>query len=184
MASRASSEARGARAGAGVPALPGLGTGWYRRGARYWLRRSVTGVLWLVLFAALYAAMLAMYMGFFDETSGTVRTVVNVVLVVTSCAGLVWGWVAQRRRHRAALLDPPTPDQAWAARRRRGRRNVGSAFGGRGAVILAVPILPAVMAYAIGELLGVLTVRESAAEAGARRWMERQSVSTARSGGR
>ncbi|MFR9794761.1 hypothetical protein ACL02U_02505 [Streptomyces sp. MS06] len=182
MVSRASSEAHRAYADAEIPALPGLGTSWYRRGFGYWLRRTATGLLWLVLFAALYAATLAMFTGFFDGLSGTGRTLVNAALGVASCAGLVWGWVTQRRRHREALLDPPTPDQAWTAKRRRARRNVGVAFGRRGAVILAVPVLPALMAYAAGQVLGVLTVRESAAEVGARQWLE--TAGTPRTTGR
>ncbi|MCX5323794.1 hypothetical protein [Streptomyces sp. NBC_00120] len=181
MASRTSSEAGGAYAEVEIPALPGLGTSWHRRSVGYWLRRTTTGLLWLALLSGLYAATLAMYAGFFDEVSGTVRTLVNAVLGVASCAGLVWGWVAQRRRHRKALLDPPTPDQTWTAKRLRARRNVGVTFGWRSAIILAVPVLPALMAYTIGELLGVLTVRESAAEAGARRWLE--TASTARPSG-
>lgn len=164
-----------------IPALPGLGTSWYRRGVVYWLRRTITGLLWLALFSGLYAATLAMYAGFFDEVSGTVRTFVNAVLGVASCAGLVWGWVVQGRQHREALLDPPTPDQTWTAKKLRAGRSVGVTFGWRGAIILVVPVLPAVMAYAMGKLLGVLMVRESAAEAGARRWLA--TASTARPSG-
>ncbi|MFH8338622.1 hypothetical protein [Streptomyces sp. AM6-12] len=51
-------------------------------------------------------------------------------------------------------------------------------FAACGLVLLAAPILPALVAYAIGESLALLTVRESAAEVGARRWLEKRSMGT------
>jgi hypothetical protein len=119
---------------------------------------------------------LGVYVGFFSGMSSAVRTVWNWALAVASCAALAWGWTAQRRRHRQALLDPPTPDETRAAKRDRARRNVGLTFGSRGLVLLAAPILPALMAYAVGEFLVVLTVRESAAEVGARRWVRERTT--------
>lgn len=171
MVSRASSEVP--VPSVQVPSLPGLGTTWYERGARYWLRRVFTGMLWLAVLALAYMALLGIYVGFCSGVSPTVRTVWNSVLAIASCMTFVWGWVAQRRRHRVALLDPPTPTQTLQAKRDRARRNVGLTFAGRGLVLLAAPVLPALIAYAFGEFLAVLTVRESAAEVGARRWLEK-----------
>ncbi|MGN5379082.1 hypothetical protein ACQ4WX_22185 [Streptomyces lasalocidi] len=50
---------------------------------------------------------------------------------------------------------------------------MGLALVGRILWLIVMPVMPAVFAYAIGEFLVVLTVRESAAEVGARRWLEK-----------
>ncbi|MEV5068434.1 hypothetical protein AB0K94_46115, partial [Streptomyces sp. NPDC053794] len=105
------------------------------------------------------------------------------VQAAAAAVALVWGFVKQRRAHRAALLDPPTPKQAWADKRDRAGRAPGRVALGRGLVLIAAPVLPAVAAYVVGQLLAWTTVREYPSEVGARRWMERQ-VSTARSAGR
>lgn len=178
MVSRASSEVPVPGSSVQIPSLPGLGTTWYERGARYWLRRVFTGILWLAVLAFAFWVLLGIYVGFFSGMSPTVRTTWNSVLAATSCVTVVWGWVAQRRRHREALLNPPTPEQTRQAKRDRARRNVGLTFAGRGLVLLAAPVLPALVAYAVGEFLAVLTVRESAAEVGARSWVEKHPSGT------
>lgn len=178
MVSQASSEVPAPGPSVQIPSLPGLGTTWYERGARYWLRRVLTGILWLAVLTFAFWILLGIYMGFLSGMSPTVRTVWNSVLAAASCVTVVWGWVAQRRRHREALLNPPTPEQTRQAKRDRARRNVGVTFAGRGLVLLAAPVLPALIAYAIGEFLAVLTVRESAAEVGARRWLEKHPSGT------
>ncbi|MER6567129.1 hypothetical protein ABT288_13235 [Streptomyces sp. NPDC001093] len=127
------------------------------------------------MLAFAYWCLLGIYVGFLSGTSATVRYVWNLVLAAASCVTVVWGWLAQRRRHHEALLNPPTPDQSRQAKRDRARRNVGLTFAGRGLVLLAAPVLPALIAYTVGEFLAVLTVRESAAEVGARRWVEKHS---------
>ncbi|MFI7343574.1 hypothetical protein ACIBUY_37230 [Streptomyces sp. NPDC050085] len=185
MASRASSEPRaGAAAPApDFPALPKLGTTWYRRGVPYWLCRARTTVFLLVVMAAVCFFAISLYRGFSDEWAPAVRTAAAWVQAAAAAVALVWGFVKQRRAHRVALLDPPTPKQAWADKRDRAGRAPGRVALGRGLVLIAAPVLPAVAAYVVGQLLAWTTVREYPSEVGARRWMERQ-VSTARSAGR
>ncbi|MER6071994.1 hypothetical protein ABT187_24710 [Streptomyces sp. NPDC001817] len=132
----------------------------------------LAGILWLAVLAFAFWILLGIYMGFLSGMSAAVCTVWNSVLAAASCVAVVWGWVAQRRRHREALLNPPTPEQTRQAKRDRARRNVGLTFAGRELVLPAAPVLPALVAYTIGEFLAVLTVRESAAEVGARRWLD------------
>ncbi|MGW0767046.1 hypothetical protein [Streptomyces sp. NPDC002676] len=178
MASKASSEAFAAGAPAQVPKLPGLGRTWYARGAAYWLRRVVTSGLWLLLLAFISYLVVRLYASFRVELSPTLRLVWDCVQAAASCAAVVWGWVVARRRHAKALLDPPTPDEARAARRARTRRNLGLVAAGRIVWLIVMPVMPSVFAYAIGEFVAALTVRESAAEAGARRWLEERRSGT------
>lgn len=158
---------------ADIPKLPKLGRTWYKRGALYWLSRTRTTIFLLILMAGFSAFSLALYSGFRDEMPPTVRTVCDVVQVVASCVALVWGWIKQRRSHREALLDPPTPKQTWIAKRdhnRQAGKSAGfGAVGGRLLVALAAPLMPAVAAYLVGWLAAWTTVREYPSEVGARR---------------
>ncbi|MES4890247.1 hypothetical protein [Streptomyces sp. NPDC096012] len=143
---------------------------------RYWLRRVFTGLLWLALLAFLGYIVVRLYQSFRVDLSSTLRLVWDCAQVALSCVALVSGWVAGRRRHEKALLDPPTPTETRAARRTRAGRNVGLAFVARILWLVVMPVMPAVFAYAIGEFLVVLTVRESAAEVGARAWVEKHRL--------
>ncbi|MFB7508644.1 hypothetical protein [Streptomyces broussonetiae] len=161
-----------------IPALPGLGTSWYKRGARYWLRRVFTGLLWLAVLAFVGCIVVRLRQSFRVDLPSTLRLVWDCAQVALACVALAWGWVTARRRHQKALLIPPTPTETRAARRARAGRNVGLALAGRILWLVVMPTMPAVFAYAIGEFLAVLTVRESAAEVGARRWLEKYSFGT------
>ncbi|MFH8337416.1 hypothetical protein [Streptomyces sp. AM6-12] len=175
MASKASSEAPASESSVPVPALPKLGRTWYRRGPRYWLCRARTTVFILLVLAMFGFFALSLYDGFTSEWSPGVRTAVNWAQAAGACVAVVWGWVTQRRGHRAALLDPPSPGETAAAKRDHDRRVPGRIALGRGLVILAAPVLPVFAAYVAGWLLAWTTVREYPSEVGARRWMEAQS---------
>ncbi|MEV0266791.1 hypothetical protein AB0I49_36335 [Streptomyces sp. NPDC050617] len=151
------------------PALPGLGTTWYERGAPYWSRRVVTGVLWLAVTVFVCFLAVSLYQGFRDQLPSGVRTVWDGVQAVAGCAALVWGWLVQRRGHRAKLADPPTPEQAWDRKSDEKRRTTGPAALGRIVAVLAAPVAPAVAAFALGWVCAVMTVREYPSEVGARR---------------
>ncbi|MHC5904704.1 hypothetical protein ACVNF4_12470 [Streptomyces sp. S6] len=166
MASRASSEVR-----AGIPALPRLGTSWYERGTRYRLARTRTTLAQLLIAGAVVFFCLGVYRGFAAALPPTARLVADGVEIAASCATLARGWVVQRRDHRKALLAPPTPEETWAAKRAHNRRALRSAGSGRGLLILAAPLLPALAAYYVGWTAAWLTVREYPSEAGARRWL-------------
>ncbi|MFC9280680.1 hypothetical protein [Streptomyces collinus] len=183
MASRASSEAPAPGYSVPVPALPRLGRTWYRRGAPYWLRRART-TLFVVLAMALFSLFVAgLYEGVRDLLPSSARVVWDGVQAVASAVALVWGAVAQRREHRAALLDPPDPDRTLRARRDHERRVPGRIALGRGLVLLAAPVMPAVAAYVAGRLAAWLTVRVYPSEVGARRWLEAHATGpTARQG--
>ena len=64
MASKASSKTLGAGTPARIPALPGLGTTWYERGTRYWLRRASGALLWFVVMAFFCYIALVLYGSF------------------------------------------------------------------------------------------------------------------------
>ncbi|MFE2507744.1 hypothetical protein ACFXC9_04600 [Streptomyces naganishii] len=157
---------------ADIPSLPGLGTTWYRRGARYWLRRAGGAALWLVVTAFVCYMGLALYGGFREVLTPGLRTAWDWIQVIASCGAVVWGWLVQRRDHRRKLLDPPSPARARAARRDQSRRTPGLVVAGRFLILLAAPVLPAAMAFAVGWLLAAFTVREYPSEVGARRWLE------------
>ncbi|MET7653469.1 MULTISPECIES: hypothetical protein [unclassified Streptomyces] len=178
MASRASSEAAAHEAPVRIPALPKLGTTWYTRGTLYWLCRARTTVFLLVVMAMVCFFALGLYQGFTSEWTPTARTVANWVQAPASCGALVWGWVRQRRSHREALLNPPTPEQTIRAKRDHNRRAPGRAAAGRGLVLLAAPVMPAFAAYLVGWLTAWLTVREYPSEVGARRWMQEKTPRT------
>ncbi|OIJ66391.1 hypothetical protein [Streptomyces mangrovisoli] len=169
MASRASSEAPAAGAPARVPALPGLGTTWYERGPRYWLRRAFGALLWFAVTAFACFVALRLYGGFRGELPSAVRPVWDWVQVVASCGALVWGWVVQRREHRRRLQDPPSPAAARAGKRDETRRSGGRAVAGRFLLLVAAPVLPACAAWLVGWVLAAFTVREYPSEVGARR---------------
>lgn len=166
MASRASFKVR-----SGIPALPKLGTSWYERGARYWLSRTRTTLGQLLTLAILVFFCFGAYWGFVRGLPSTARLVLDSIQAVASLAALVWGWIRQRRDHREALLDPPTPEETWAAKRAHNRRAPRFALSSRALVLLAVPLLPAVATYYAGWITAWLTVREYPSEVGARRWM-------------
>ena len=167
MASRASSRA-GVPAAA-IPALPGLGTTWYARGPRYWLRRTLGAALWFAVLAFVCYVALRLYGSFRAELPSPVRTVWDGAQVAGSCVALVWGWRTQRRQHRARLQEPPSPSWARAAKRDETRRSPGLAVAGRGLLLVAAPVVPALAAWLAGWVVASFTVREYPSEAGARR---------------
>jgi len=178
MASNASSETPAPGFSVPVPALPKLGRTWYRRGALYWLCRVRTAVYFAFVIAMVGFFALSLYAGFRDVLPSTARDAWDVAQVVASCAALVWGWVTQRRGHREALLDPPSPGQTLQAKRDHNRRAPGLVALGRGLVILAAPVMPALAAYIAGWLIAWVTVRAYPSEVGARRWLEEHPATT------
>ncbi|MDF3297612.1 hypothetical protein [Streptomyces tropicalis] len=172
MASRASSDAPLSGSPARIPSLPGLGTSWYERGPRYWLRRVLSAAVWLAVLAFACWVVVLLYLGEpRSDLPPTARTVWDGVQIAASCVAVVRGWVVQRRGHRRKLQDPPTPGQAAAARRDQYRRTPGLVLAGRFALLIAAPVLPACMAFAVGWLTAAFTVRAYPSELGARRWL-------------
>lgn len=159
-----------------IPALPGLGTSWYERGARYWLRRVATAVLWLVVLAMVYWLSLALYTGFVSGMPPTLRTAANWVQGAGTVVAAVWGWARQRRDHHRQLLAPPTPREAWEARRGSSGRGPGRVALGRGLVLVLAPVMPVVAAWIVGWSAAMLTVRTYPNEVGARRWLAKQAA--------
>lgn len=169
MASRASSDIHDSVSPASIPSLPGLGTTWYRRGTRYWLRRTFTAIVWLLVLAMFCFFVINIYEGFISEWSTSVRIAWNWTQVVACCVGLVWGWLSQRRDLRTQLLNPPTPGEFRERKREEGRRTRRLSYSGRFLVLLAAPVMPAVAAWIVGWSIAMLTVREYPSEVGARR---------------
>ncbi|MEU9478754.1 hypothetical protein [Streptomyces sp. NPDC048191] len=159
---------------AGVPSLPGLGTTWYERGPRYWLRRALGAAVWLAVLAFCVYIALVLYGSFRGVLPAAVRPVWDGAQVAASVVALVWGWLVQRRDHRGKLLDPPSPDEARAAARDARRRSTGLAVAGRALWLIAAPVLPALAAWAVGWSVAAFTVREYPGEVGARRRLEAQ----------
>ncbi|MCX4811733.1 hypothetical protein OG601_14055 [Streptomyces sp. NBC_01239] len=176
MASKASSEALASGTPARVPALPGLGTTWYERGTRYWLRRASGALLWLVLLAFFCYIALVLYGSFRTSLPSPVRTVWDWAQVALSFVALVWGWRVQRRDHREKLLDPPPPDRSRRSKRDETRRSTGLAVAGRVLWLVAAPVAPALAAGCVGWVVAVFTVREYPSEVGARRWMQERAA--------
>ena len=176
MASKASSEAPASGTPARVPALPGLGTTWYERGTRYWLRRASGALLWLVLLAFFCYIALVLYGSFRTSLPSPVRTVWDWAQVALSFVALAWGWRVQRRDHREKLLDPPSPDRSRHSKQDETRRSTGLAVAGRVLWLVAAPVAPALAAGCVGWVVAVFTVREYPSEVGARRWMEERAA--------
>ncbi|MEV0279104.1 hypothetical protein AB0I22_22340 [Streptomyces sp. NPDC050610] len=152
--------------------VPLWGTTWVARGAGYWLRRVAVGLLHLVLMAFAAAVAGAFYEGFVSAFgfSASFRRGLGVVQAVLAVGGLAYGFVRHRRKPAA---PPPTPKDAWAARRRGGRRGSG-ALNSRWLLVVAVPVLPAVVAFGVGEVASATFVRFTPAEVGARLDYERR----------
>ncbi|MEU6220085.1 hypothetical protein ABZ845_21580 [Streptomyces sp. NPDC047022] len=155
-----------------VPKLPRLGTTWYERGTRYWLRRVRTAVFLLTVTAVCGAFAFGVYQGFTGSFPPAVRTAWNVTQAVASCAAVVWGWLKQRKDHRKTMLSPPTPAEALADKRVRSARAPGLSRAGLIPVLIAAPVLPMCFAWLVGWVAAWLTVREYPEEVGARRWVE------------
>ncbi|MGV4984615.1 hypothetical protein ACWC0C_35480 [Streptomyces sp. NPDC001709] len=155
--------------------MPKLGRTWYERGVRYWLCRARTTVFIVLVMAMFCFFALSLYSGFRDELPSGMRGVWDAAQVVASVVAFVWGWVKQRRGHRASLANPPTPGETLRAKRDHNRRVPGLIAVGRGLVLLAAPVMPAFAAYVVGWLAAWLTVREYPSEVGARRWLEEQA---------
>ncbi|MDX3386139.1 hypothetical protein PV682_32480 [Streptomyces niveiscabiei] len=142
---------------------------------RYWLSRTRTTLGQLLIMGMLSFAAVELYRGFVKEMPPVARLVCNCVQIAAACVAFVRGWIRQRREHREALLDPPTPEETWAVKRAHNRRAPRIALSGRGGlIILAAPIAPAFLAYYDGWIAAWLTVREYPSEVGARRWLEEQ----------
>jgi hypothetical protein len=161
-----------------IPALPGLGTTWYERGPRYWLRRASGALLWFVMPAFFCYIALVLYGSFRTSLPPAVRTVWAWAQVVLSFVALVWGWRVQRRDHHRKLLDPPSPDQARQAKRDETRRSTGPAVVGRVLWLVAAPVAPALAAGCVGRVAAVFTVREYPSEVGARRRLQEHPFRT------
>jgi hypothetical protein len=156
-----------------VPSLPGLGTTWYERGTRYWLRRASGAFVWLLAMALFCFAAVSMYSGFREQLPAGIRPVWDWVQVAASFGTVVWGWLVQRRSHRAGLENPPPPGMTRSARQRQAKRIPGLAVAGRFLLVLAAPVLPAFAAFWVGWVIAAFTVREYPSEVGARQSMER-----------
>ncbi|MFI2203168.1 hypothetical protein ACH47Z_20750 [Streptomyces sp. NPDC020192] len=156
-----------------IPSLQGLGTTWYRRGPRYWLRRTFSALFLLTVLAFFCSIALRLYLGAprSDLPPGP-RRIWDMAQVIASCVTLALGWVKQRRDLRRQLLDPPTPDGFRAAKRREAGRARYWSRAGLVLLLLAAPVLPAFAAWCVGWFLASLTVREYPSEVGARRWLE------------
>ena len=156
-----------------IPALPGLGTTWYERGARYWARRVWTAVLFFLVLAFICYIALRLYLGVpRSDLSPTVRTVWDWTQAAASGVAVVWGWMKQRRDHRRKLLAPPTPQQMWDAKRGDTRRAPGLARAAVLPLLIAAPVLPAIVAWGVGWFVAMLTVHEYPSEVGARLWLQ------------
>ncbi|OIK23810.1 hypothetical protein [Streptomyces malaysiense] len=178
MASRASSEATASSAPARIPALPGLGTTWYARGPRYWLRRTVNALFLLVVLAFFCYIALVLYSGApRTYLPPGARRVWDIVQIVASCVTIGWGWVSQRRKLRRLLQDPPAPGAVRALRRAESRRAVYWSRAGLIPLLLAAPVLPPIVAWCVGAMTALVAVRESPSEVGARRWLETHPAS-------
>lgn len=169
MASRASSEPA-------IPSLPRVGTTWYRRGAPYWLRRAGTTLFFFLFMLAYCAFALGLFEGVRDLLPTALHTPANVFEAVLALGAVVLGWTSQRRGHHEALRNPPTPEEARAAKRAHNRRAPGILALGRAVLLVAAPVMPAVAAYLVGWLTAWTLVREYPSEVGARRWLEQQRV--------
>ncbi|MFB8182219.1 hypothetical protein ACFC8N_40700 [Streptomyces sp. NPDC055966] len=156
-----------------IPSLPGLGTTWYERGPRYWLRRTFSALFLLTVLAFFCYVALRLYLGAprSDMPPG-LRRVWDVTQVAGSCVTLVQGWVKQRRDLRRQLLDPPMPDTFRAAKQAESGRARNWSRAGLVPLLLAAPILPAIAAWCVGWFAATLTVRVHPSEVGARRWLE------------
>ncbi|WP_405842959.1 hypothetical protein [Streptomyces sp. NBC_01518] len=155
-----------------IPKLPGLGRTWYKRGARYWLRRSSGALLWAVLVAFMGYVVFGLYLSFRVHLPPIPRMVWDWTQGAASCVALVWGWVKQRRDIRKRLLNPPTPTEAWVEKRYATQRGQGL---GRALVLpalLVLPVVPALFGWCVGAVAAVFTVREYPSEIGARRALE------------
>ncbi|MFI9804682.1 hypothetical protein ACIHEJ_10005 [Streptomyces sp. NPDC052301] len=156
-----------------IPSLQGLGTTWYRRGPRYWVRRSLSALFLLTVLAFFCYIALTLYLGVpRSDLPPGVRRVWDAVQTGASCVTLVQGWVRQRRDHRGRLLDPPAPDAFRAAKRAEAGRARYWSRAGLVPLLLAAPVLPALAAWCVGWFAAMLTVRAYPSEVGARRWLE------------
>ncbi|MET7483038.1 hypothetical protein [Streptomyces sp. NPDC005538] len=155
-----------------IPKLPGLGRTWYKRGARYWLRRASGALLWFVILAFMCFIVLGLYQSFRPHLPPPLRTVWDWTQALAACGAFVWGWVKQRRDIREKMLNPPNPTQAWLDKRYATQRGQGL---GRAAVLpalLVLPVVPALFAWCVGTIAAVFSVREYPSEVGARRALE------------
>ncbi|MFF1481806.1 hypothetical protein ACFVYD_30380 [Streptomyces sp. NPDC058301] len=151
--------------------LPVVGTTWYRRGPRYWLRRAGVGFVGLLTAVLVCAAACALFDGLVSGLPDGWRKAGYVVEGAAGVAGLAWGWVRGRRQIRERLANPPTPEQSWA-RQREARRGAASGVSSRGLMLLMLPLLPAVMAWWLGAMCAATFVWELPSEVGARRALQ------------
>jgi hypothetical protein len=94
------------------------------------------------------------------------RPACDVVEALLACAGVVWGWINGRRRLRAAREQALSAKESWA--QRRAVTGLAQSRAG-GWFLIAAPVLPALVAYAAGELCAEHATKEFPSEVGARR---------------
>jgi hypothetical protein len=108
-------------------ALPIVGTTWYDRGPRYWLRR--TG--WALLMALVVAMVTAILLGFFSAMRRTSHTAFAVVLgIEVGYSMLLFGYLALQTARKWDNLEYVPPHRQRLASRR-------AAAGGAAMGILA-----------------------------------------------
>jgi MFS family permease len=156
--------------------LPVVGTTWVRRGFPYWARRVSLGLFLFVVLGGLSAGIIS---GFFDLVGGldpVWRAVCRVLYCLACAAGAVWGWIAARRRLRAAQTSPPTPEGARRLDSSGQSKAPGLALAGRLPALLLMPFLAPLLLWALFALLGGSLVRVLPVEISARRALEARSA--------
>ncbi|CCB76155.1 membrane protein of unknown function [Streptantibioticus cattleyicolor NRRL 8057 = DSM 46488] len=150
-----------------VPRLPVVGTTWYRRGVRYWLRRASIA-LFILLFTAFFCFIaFSLYQGFRSALPPWLRPYWDWAEIAATCVTLPWGWIAARRQYRKEIADPPTPEDAWRIKRERARRGRSLAVTGRALLIIAAPVMPAFAGFFVAQMICAVTVPRYPSELGA-----------------
>ena len=161
-----------------VPKLRLLGTSWYRRGARYWVRRA--GISFGMTFFA--AFLVFMLVAFIEGIDQSMDGIAKVVVLGAGGAAILWSIcsvVIALRRDEAATLAGGTPHPRGAGSPRRGiTTGVGLGAAARGGSPVAEALLFVGLFFAIGWFVvpAVMSFRrysgptEKAAVQGVRDW--------------
>lgn len=147
-----------------------LGTTWYERGPRYWLRRTALLVLWSAILAFVVWVIVGLFAAAATGTTGVGRILLVGAMSLAVTGSFVWGFSLMRRSEEEKKLGVPMIMRAGTTVEQ--HRQAGSAgyraglFGGGLVIIAQLFVVGVLVALVVGLLQKYISIEEFEAATG------------------